>query len=124
MSAPRRVEEDRMAFLGLALLAGVIGFLMVFVACAVLALRAVIWIVLLPFRLLFAVLTLPWLLVKGVALTVGAILVLLVAIVAVVVAVVGLVVALLVPILPLVFIGLVTWALVRLMRRPAPLRPA
>ena len=101
-----------MAWLGLAaLVAGALGFMMVFVACAVLALRAAIWVVLLPFRLLFGVLTLPWLLVKTIVLGAGALVA--------VVAAVGLVVALLVPLLPLVFIGVVTWAIVRLMRRPA-----
>jgi hypothetical protein len=100
-------------------LAGLVigGTVLAFTLFAVLfAVKMVFWIVFLPVRLLVKLLWLPFLLVKG--LFVGALGLLAVPLLAIV-AVVGLltlVAALLVPLLPLVFLGVAVWLLVRLFR--------
>jgi len=95
------------------------GLVVIGLAIALLVLRLLLWIVLLPFKLLFWALALPLALLKAALLAV-------VAVVGGVVVIVGglalaltAAVALVVPLLPLAFLVLVTWALVRLMKRPA-----
>lgn len=103
---------------GLAILAGVFFLILIagigaFALGAIwFALRAVFWVVLLPFRLLFLVLTLPLLLMfvlaaVGVAIVGGLIL-----------AAAGLIAALVVPLLPIALAVALVWALVRLSKRP------
>jgi hypothetical protein len=83
-------------------------------------LQVVVWLVLLPFRLLFALVTWPLAIVKGVVgVLVGGVL-LVVGLVAAVVVAVSMVAALL---LPLALVALAVWALVRLTRRPAVAAP-
>jgi hypothetical protein len=80
--------------------------------------HAIVWLVLLPFRLLGAILTLPFLLLK-------VLLAIVVGVVAFglalggIVLVAALTTALVAPILPLLLVVGLTWAVVRLMRRPA-----
>ena len=95
----------------------IIGFTLValFAAAAVvLALvKAVLWLVLLPFRILFGLLFLPLLLLK---LVLGGVLLFLltpVLVVAGVVAVVAGAAAVVVPLLPLILLGLILYAIVR-----------
>ena len=74
-----------------------------------LALKALIWLVLLPFRLamwvIAAVMVLPLLLIGGILLGVG------------------LLVAIITPLLPLLVFGVLVWGLVRLIQGPASRRP-
>lgn len=82
-------------------------------------LKALLWLVLLPFRLLFGLIVLPLLLVK---LVLGGILFLVLApvlLLSVAVGILGVAAAAIVPLLPLLFIAGVIWLLVRL-SRPAP----
>jgi hypothetical protein len=99
-------------FLGIAIVGGL------FIAAAALFLflfKLLFWLVLLPFRLLVWLIALPLLLLKAVALGVaGLLLGLLVVAGGVFVAV-----AVIVPLLPIVLLVVLTWALVRLLRRPA-----
>ena len=93
------------------LLVGLIGL---FVGGALLALKLVLWLVLLPFRLLFALLVLPLLLLK--ALVGGVVMLVLAPVMALagIVALVAMAAAVVVPLLPLLLIGLAVWVVVRL----------
>jgi hypothetical protein len=99
-------------FVGIAIVGGL------FIAAAALVLflfKLLFWLVLLPFRLFVWLLALPLLLLKAVVLGVAGVLLGLLfvaggALVAVVV---------IVPLLPIVLLLGLTWALVRLLRRPA-----
>lgn len=100
------------ALLGFAVVGGM------FIAAAAMfwfLIKALFWLILLPVRLLVWVIALPLLLLKAVLLSVVGLLLGLVF----VVSGVFVVLAVFVPLLPIVlFLGL-TWALVRLLRRPA-----
>ena len=104
--------------MGLALFAGAMtAAATLLVVGMFLLMKAVLWLVLLPFRLLFLALALPLILINVVVGIVGGVLLLtFLAIGGVLVAILLAVVA---PLLPLAFLVLVTWALVRLMKRPA-----
>ena len=96
---------------------GVIAF--IGLALLMVALKMVFWVAFLPFRLLFGVLTLPFLLLR---LILGVIAGLIGGVVLLVGAVVFVVVALatiLAPLLPIAFVVLVTWAIVKLLSRPS-----
>lgn len=95
------------AGLGIAALVGFVFFL----------LKLVLWVVLLPFRLLFKLLMVPvWLTVGGIGLALGALAAPLLFVVLAAVAVVGIlgtVLALLLPAIPFILLGLLLWAVVR-----------
>ena len=88
-----------------------------FVLALWLFLRVVLWIVLLPFKLLFLAVAIPLFFVK---LVVGFIAFLLLCALALgsVLALAGLFLALLVPLLPFVILAFAIWALVRITKRP------
>lgn len=105
----------------LALLALVgVGFLVAGVGFAILALlKLVFWIVFLPIRLAFRLLTLPFLLIKW---TIGGLFGLLLiplALLAGLALVVALISALVVPLLPFLFVAFAIWAVAKLVMRPA-----
>jgi hypothetical protein len=108
-------------FLTLAMLAVVAAGAIALVGVVVLVLKAVLWLVLLPFRILFKVAAFGvGALFGGVGLLFGVVLVplLLLAVAGVVVAaIVSALVALTIPAIPFVLLGLLIWSLVR---KPAP----
>ena len=100
---------------GLALL----SFVAATVATVWLVLRVAFWVLLLPFRLLFWLLTLPFLMLKGVLAVAGSALLALVVLAGGLFAAVLVAMAVAVPLLPILFVVFMTWAIVRLMKRPA-----
>lgn len=101
------------ALAGLTILMVLIGGAL---AAGLVLVKAVVWLVVLPFRLLFYVLLLPLVLIKVVL---AGLLMLVVAPVLVIAAVLGalaVAAAILVPLLPLAFIGFAIWMVVRLSR--------
>jgi hypothetical protein len=112
--AHREVEMIELAFL--ALLATI---LFAVAMAGLVLLKVVVWIVLLPFRLLFGLLILPLLLVKALAGAVALILMGPILLVTLLAGAVAAAVALLVPLLPLIVVGALIWFLVRASQRPA-----
>ncbi len=108
--------------IGLALGAMMAVGVMVALAVSAIAwfvLRGLIFLVTLPFRLLFAVIALPLLLLKIVLMAVAAaVLITLLAAGGLLIAL-GVVVGVLIPLLPILLVVGLTFAIVRLMRRPA-----
>jgi hypothetical protein len=109
-----------LGFAGLIVLAGVFTLLAL--------VKAVLWLVLLPFRLLFGlvfgIFLIPLLILKLVLFVIGAILLVLLApvlLIGVVGAVIGAVVGLAGPLLPLACIGFVVWVVMRSRREPVHL---
>jgi len=93
---------------------GLIGF------AVVALLKFVFWIVFLPVRLLFKLLTLPFLLIKWTFLGLFGLLLAPLALILVVVGLLSVVAALVAPLLPLLVLAFIVWALVRLFKgRPA-----
>ena len=80
--------------------------------------RVLLWLILLPFKLLFWLLAVPVLIVKAIALSVGGLLFGILAIVAVAVGA-ALMLVLALPLLPILILGFVAWAFLRLLKRPA-----
>lgn len=99
---------------------GVVLFALAMVG--MLLLKAVLWLVVLPLRLIFGLVLLPLLLV--VKLLVGGVLFLVVGPIVLIgtfVALLAVGAAVLTPLLPLIAIGLVIWAVVKIGRTPAPI---
>ena len=92
------------------------------VATAAILLKCVVWLVLLPFRLLFAILLLPFLLIKAIVGGVLMVIVLPILAIAGIVAAIALAAAVLVPLLPVLFIALAIWFVIRASQRPAVAR--
>ena len=88
-------------------------------AVAWFVLRGLIFLVTLPFRLLFALIAIPLLLIKIVIMAVAAVVFFALFAAGGLLIAVGLVVGVLVPLLPLLLVVGLTYGLVRLMRRPA-----
>ena len=104
--------------MGLALFAGAMtAAATLLVVNLFLLMKAVLWLVLLPFRLLFLALALPLLLINVVVGIVGG--VLLATFLAIGGVLVAILLAVVAPLLPLALLVLGTWALFRLMKRPA-----
>ncbi|MFP5380308.1 MAG: hypothetical protein ACLGHP_11280, partial [Vicinamibacteria bacterium] len=118
--ARTRREAAMIEFFALATLAMVGLAVAALIGVVLFAIKAVVWLVLLPFRILFKVLTFGAGLAFGaVGLVAGlALLPVVLAVVAVIaiVAVVGAILSLLLPAIPFILLGLVVWAL---MRKPA-----
>jgi hypothetical protein len=94
------------------------GAVAIAVSIGVLLLQARFWLVTLPFRLLFWAISVPLFLLKALVLMVGTVLAGGVLIIGGLALAVTLLVAVALPLLPLAFVVFVTWALVRMMRRP------
>jgi hypothetical protein len=94
------------------------GAVAIAVSIGVLLLQALFWLVTLPFRLLFWAISVPLFLLKALVLMVGTVLAGGVLIIGGLALAVTLLVAVALPLLPLAFVVFVTWALVRMMRRP------
>ena len=92
------------------------------VTAAAVLIKLAVWLVLLPFRALFAILFLPLLLIK--ALVSGLFMLVAVPVLAIagVVAALALAAALLVPALPIVLIAFLVWFVIRATQRPAVAR--
>jgi hypothetical protein len=101
----------------LALVAGTLGVVFLVV-------KFVLWTVLLPIRLIFKLLWLPFFLVKGLLLGIVGLLAAPVLAIGALLAIVAMVVVVLLPLLPLLFVALAIWALVRLFSRPPTALPA
>lgn len=94
------------------------GAVAIAVSIGVLLLQALFWLVTLPFRLLFWAISVPLFLLKALVLMVGAVLAGSALIIGGLALAVTLLVAVVLPLLPLAFVVFVTWAIVRMMRRP------
>lgn len=93
---------------------GLIGFAVVGLV------KFVFWVVFLPIRLVFKLLTLPFLLIKWTFMGLFGLLLAPVALILLVVGLFGVLAALVAPLLPLLVLAFIVWALVRLFRgRPA-----
>lgn len=102
----------------LLLLSMIVGGLAVaaIVTTVALVLKLAFWLVLLPFRVGFYLLFFPLWLVRSAFKLVGVAIVLPIVLL---VAVIGIAVAVLVPLLPVLVVGVLIWAVVRAFRRPA-----
>jgi hypothetical protein len=103
-----------LAFVGISLLVVFAG-----VVAVMSLIRGILWLVLLPFRLLLGILFLPFLILKVVIGTVLFAVLLPVAIIGFVIAAIAGVVALAIPLFPLLCIAFVIWAVMR-STRPLP----
>ena len=110
-----------MVFLGL-LLALAVTLGLAILGSVWLILRATLWLVLLPLRLVFAIIALPLLLLKVLIFSIVAVVFL--ALIAaggalVMAGLVGFLLAVVLPLVPILLVGTVVWLVVKMVRRPA-----